>query len=291
MARWVEDIILTLPLLAGPDPRDESIVDTPIGDPSAVELKSLRVAYFTTGATSEVANVTKAAAQALTDFGLSVRERRPSVFLQGSSLWGDLYWPGGGDDFRRLLALAGTKESQVSGLLSSQLSNPRISDAVYQSSLSRWETYKMAMLAFMDNFDVILTPPSPTPAVTHAQDPDYSFLTDFNVAGWPAVVVRCGTSSHGLPIGVQIIAKPWREDIVLAVAKFLETAMGGWKPVPQPTLGLLRQPAELRVTWKGYGTLQSAPSLDGPWNDDPSAKSPYTATFADTTARFFRVLQ
>jgi hypothetical protein len=48
-------------------------------------LETLSVAYFATGATSEVANVTKAAAQALTEFGMAVREQRPSVFLQGSS--------------------------------------------------------------------------------------------------------------------------------------------------------------------------------------------------------------
>jgi amidase len=51
----------------------------------------------------------------------------------------------------------------------------------------------------------------------------------FNVAGWPGVVVRCGESSTGLPIAVQVVAAPWREDIALRVALSLEEAMGGWK--------------------------------------------------------------
>ena len=42
-------------------------------------------------------------------------------------------------------------------------------------------------------------------------------------------MIRCGTSPDGLPIGVQVIARPWREDVSLAVAALLESAMGGWQ--------------------------------------------------------------
>jgi amidase len=51
----------------------------------------------------------------------------------------------------------------------------------------------------------------------------------YNLAGLPAVVVRCGESSAGLPVAVQIVAKPWREDVALAIAARLELALGGWK--------------------------------------------------------------
>ena len=49
----------------------------------------------------------------------------------------------------------------------------------------------------------------------------------YNVTGWPGGVVRGGTSPEGLPIGVQIIGQPGREDVVLAVAEFLEQELGG----------------------------------------------------------------
>jgi amidase len=51
----------------------------------------------------------------------------------------------------------------------------------------------------------------------------------YNLAGWPAAVVRCCESSDGLPIAVQVVAGPWREDIALRVALVLEEALGGWK--------------------------------------------------------------
>ena len=47
--------------------------------------------------------------------------------------------------------------------------------------------------------------------------------------GWPGAVVRAGTSPEGLPIGVQILAQPWHEDVALAVAQFVESKFGGWQ--------------------------------------------------------------
>jgi amidase len=52
----------------------------------------------------------------------------------------------------------------------------------------------------------------------------------YNLTGWPAAVVRCGATADGLPIGVQIAAAPWREDVALALALRLEEAFGGWLP-------------------------------------------------------------
>jgi amidase len=42
--------------------------------------------------------------------------------------------------------------------------------------------------------------------------------------------VSCGSSPEGLPIGVQVVARPWRDDLALAAAEALERAHGGWRP-------------------------------------------------------------
>jgi len=52
----------------------------------------------------------------------------------------------------------------------------------------------------------------------------------YNLTGVPGVVVRGGTSPEGLPIGIQVVVAPSREDVALAVAERLETTLGGWKP-------------------------------------------------------------
>jgi amidase len=51
----------------------------------------------------------------------------------------------------------------------------------------------------------------------------------YNLTGWPSVVVRGGTSPEGLPIGVQVVARPWREDVALALAARIEQATGGFE--------------------------------------------------------------
>ena len=61
----------------------------------------------------------------------------------------------------------------------------------------------------------------------------------FNVLGWPAAVVRCRTSAERLPVGVQVAAAPWREDVALAIASKLEKAFGGWM---SPQIAIQRPP-------------------------------------------------
>jgi amidase len=55
----------------------------------------------------------------------------------------------------------------------------------------------------------------------------------YNLTGWPTATVRVGTSPEGLPLGVQVAARPWREDIALALVAHLDAdrGLGGDVPV------------------------------------------------------------
>ena len=76
----------------------------------------------------------------------------------------------------------------------------------------------------------------PQPAIRHGESTAEWFGDTYsdvhNLTGWPAAVVRAGTSDGGLPIGVQLIAHPWREDVALAAARVVEAASGGWQRPP-----------------------------------------------------------
>ena len=95
------------------------------------------------------------------------------------------------------------------------------------------------MLSFLKNYDVILSPVNALPAVVHGTSfnpevvPSFSYTIAHNLTGWPGAVVRGGTSTEGLPVGVQAVSRPWREDVALAVAQHLESALGGYQ---QPEL-------------------------------------------------------
>jgi len=94
------------------------------------------------------------------------------------------------------------------------------------------------MTGFGGRYDVILCPAYAHAGLRHGESVveenfrGFRHTMAFNVAGWPAAVVRCGTSSAGLPIAVQIAAKAWREDVVLAVA---ELAVPLWAERAGPT--------------------------------------------------------
>ena len=95
--------------------------------------------------------------------------------------------------------------------------------------------FRSTLLSFIKNYDVIICPVCSSPAwrhsstITEEQFITGSYSITYNLTGWPGVVVRGGTSPEGLPIGVQVVARPWSEDVALAVAQHLETVLGGWQ--------------------------------------------------------------
>ncbi len=55
-----------------------------------------------------------------------------------------------------------------------------------------------------------------------------------NLAGLPGLSVPISISSHGLPIGVQLVGRPLEEELLLAIAESLELSRGPWQPPPLP---------------------------------------------------------
>jgi Asp-tRNA(Asn)/Glu-tRNA(Gln) amidotransferase A subunit family amidase len=49
------------------------------------------------------------------------------------------------------------------------------------------------------------------------------------LAGFPGVAVPVGKSREGLPIGVQVIGRPYEEEVILAVAEAIERERGPWE--------------------------------------------------------------
>ena len=87
--------------------------------------------------------------------------------------------------------------------------------------------------AVLDTCDIVVHPVTPTPAFKigeNTDDPLAMYLSDIftavaNLAGVPAVSIPCGRSQMGLPIGVQLVAKPLAEPTLLKAAHRLETLL------------------------------------------------------------------
>jgi amidase len=237
MARRVEDLSIAMALLAGPDGQDRTVVDVPFADPSRVEISGLRIAFYTGSADAEVSQVVLKAAASLAGEVLSVGEAEPECLADAYDLEMKILGADGGDSLWQYLAGLGSRE--VHPLLRSwleKLEPYRVDLAGFQRYWAEWDAYRTEMFAFFQNYDVILCPVYTQPALLHgtstvdANFRGFSCTMAYNMTGWPAAVVRCGESETGLPIGVQVVAHPFREVVALAVASRLEEMFGGWKP-------------------------------------------------------------
>lgn len=241
MARYVEDLALLLPIIAGEDGIDPAIVPMPLGDPRAVSLKGLRVAMHTDNgimaATPETVAAVQRAATALAEAGALIQEDRPAVLVRAADLATNLSGSDGRAWVRRLLRQAGTTD--IHPWLQQRLEEAKpLGVGEFTALLEEVDQFRSAMLTFMQRYDVILCPvcafPAPPHGTTMAEDmrKGFSYTGAFNLTGWPGAVVRGGTSPEGLPIGVQVVARPWREDVALAAVQHLETTLGGWQRPP-----------------------------------------------------------
>jgi amidase len=249
MARYVEDLTYTLPILAGPDGVDPHIAPVPLRDPKAVSIKGLRVAMHTDNgimpAEPATAQTVRNAAKALADAGAIVEEARPAGIERCMELFTGIVFSDGGEGLRMLLRQCGT--TLVHPILEASLNGfPMKSGAELAGLLYQLDVYRSTMLQWFRNSDVILCPTNALPAVPHGTAmrsqtlPAFSYTVAFNATGWPGAVVRCGTSAEGLPIGVQAVAHPWRDDVALAVVQHLETALGGYQ---RPQLAVMQRSA------------------------------------------------
>jgi len=237
MARRVEDLNLVLPLVSGPDGRDPHAVPGPLLDPGRVDVRSLRVVTFTDNPlrtpTAETVKATETAAAALRAAGARVEQQKPPGLDDATELWHKIAFADGGAWLRRLLKDAGTPGAGSLGEIPSKDEVP-----VGQLTLliEQLDEVRSQLLRYMQKVDLIVCPVMAMPAVRHGESakPGYAdgYNEPHNITGWPVAVVRVGTSPEGLPIGVQLVAQPWREDVALAAAKVVESASGGWKPPP-----------------------------------------------------------
>lgn len=222
LARFVEDLALALALIGGEDWRDPSVVPMPLGDWRTVRSNELRVAWYTHHAdaepTPEVAAVCREAAGALAAAGAQVVEALPPRLDEVYDLT-RRYWRRPEPAFPD--AWGPDDETPLSSL-------------EVEQHLADWDRFRRTLIAWMADYDLVLTPAAALPAQPHGRSAGSIVYTlTYSLTGWPAVVVRAGASPDGMPIGVQLVARPWRDEVALAAAGLIERELGGWRA---PTL-------------------------------------------------------
>jgi amidase len=239
LAPTVADLGLALGILAGPDGRDPWAAPVALRDPDAADVNGLRVAVYTqdgvSSPTPETVAAVEGAAVALDKAGASVEPARLPGVDQTVDLFTGILGGDGGAGLRRILEAVGTTEPGplIANMLAFVSAGVQPASE-YADRLARWDRFRLDAMTFLDRFDVVLSPVAAVPALPHGTTfqhiSEFGYVFTHNLTGWPAAVVRGGTSPEGLPIGVQIAAGPWRDDRALAVARHLESELGPFAP-------------------------------------------------------------
>jgi amidase len=217
LARRVEDLALALRIIAGADGRDPGVVPVTLGDPAHVDLTSVRVGWYAgmPGATLSPATTAgvHSAVRALRDAGASAHEAEPPRLAESMPIT-VAYW-----SRTSSMSLTEWEPYRPSTLTADEI----------ERSIFEWERFRASMLRFVDEYDVIVCPAAADVAPQHRamSDQDVVYTLPYSLTGYPVVVVRCG-EADGMPVGVQVVARPWQDHVTLAAAITIEHTLGGW---------------------------------------------------------------
>jgi amidase len=238
MARRVEDLVLLMPILSGPDNWDAAMAPVPLADPEKVELRKLRVAYYTsngdTDPTPEIQQLVKQCVGYFKDIGCKVSEDKPPKMKELADVRQKFNGADGREHIRRLLRLHGTLQASP-GL---RLDGDVLPSADFTRLCEEMDAIKSEQLAWLEKYDLIVCPANakapqkvPPEFIRPPGAGGGSYTSQYNTTGWPAGVVRAGTSTEeaGLPLGIQVVGQPWRDDVVLAAMMHIEKQTGGWQ--------------------------------------------------------------
>src|SRR6202451_2653678 len=249
MARTVADVARLFSVTAGHDMGDPVSAPVPVRAWSDAEILKLRVAYFeddgATAVTAETAAAVRAAAEALRAQGFQVEAWRPQNLDRVWQLWWNLF----GRAVQ--MAFASTvegREAELSPMYRAWRERVALEPAMegreWLHTLMGRDALRERLLRQMETFPILLCPACAVPAFRHGEREwmvqgrkvEYlkamSYSQWFNLLGNPAAVVPVGCSPEGLPIGVQIVGRPWDDEAVLAVAAKIEAATGGFRRPP-----------------------------------------------------------
>ncbi len=249
MARTVADLELLLEVMAGPDKGDTSSAPVPFVHAFDDVCKRLQIGFFEDDARTPVTPQTRAAvraaAEALQRAGFQVSSFRPTVLEPARQTWWKLFVLGGAMVLGPLVA---GREAELHPVLREVMAiaaaEPPLTAETLMNAWMARDELRIQLLTEMEQFPVLLCPACAIPAFKHGerrwqvdgQSVAYldamSYTQWFNLLGNPGAVVPVGRSPEGLPIGVQIVGRPFEEEVVLRVAAWVERECGGWQEPP-----------------------------------------------------------
>ncbi|MGV9678340.1 amidase [Nocardia sp. NPDC003482] len=240
MTRTVEDAALLMDILALPDPRDPTALAPPLTTFRGQlqrDVRGLTVAYSASlgyvEVDPEVASVVEAAVTRLGEAGLRVLNADPG-FRDPLEAFEQMWAAGAATMLSKFPE--GSRDRVDPGLGEIWDRGRELSAVDYLDARAVAAEVGIVMGAFHTAHDVLITPTVPIPAFEAGHDvppgsglrswPEWTpFTYPFNLTQQPAISIPVGTTSAGLPVGMQIVGPRHSDDLVLALARFAELVL------------------------------------------------------------------
>jgi amidase len=243
MARTIADVTLMFRLLSGHDATDPASAPVMLREPLLDQLRENTVGFFEDDGLVPVTAETRAAVQsaavALREAGFRVEPFRPSTLETLRQLWWKFFVQCGAMFYAPEI---GGREHQLSPIFKEFLgiaaSVPPLSAAELLSAWAELDLVRARTLEELRRYPVLLCPVASVPAFRHGErswqiDGQRVEYLDawrhtqwFNALAAPAAVVPVGQSPQGLPIGLQIVARPYEDETALGIAAIVDAAFG-----------------------------------------------------------------
>lgn len=247
MARWVSDVRLLFDVLAGYDDRDSLSAPVPPRPPVLPQVNGdlhigVMEQFYDTPVQPAIRKAVRDAAQAFMDAGFTVEEFRPEGIERAPNLWSFF--------FAELPARAAKeriagRESEAHWTytenLPALLDRPAASGWQVMENIAVRDAMRRKLLEQMRRFPVLLMPVASITAFRHRErkfetetKPVGLFQammpsTMVNVLGLPGLAVPLATNDEGLPVGVQLVGRPWDDEVLLDLGVRLEQARGAFR--------------------------------------------------------------
>jgi amidase len=247
MARNARDVQRLFSVLAGYDSQDPFSAPVPLRAPVTDGLKvGLLERFYDVPVQPAMREVVGAAARALEGMKIPVEPFRPEGLERAPNLWWFFFGRLPAETTRETIAgreadAHWTSTEFLNAALKESL--PSAQDVLV--NLAARDAMRAALLRQMEQFPLLLLPACGVTAWRHrerkwetGQKPIGLFeammpVTPFNLLGMPAVVIPFGRDENGMPAGVQIVGRPYDEELILEIAIRLEQARG---PFPGPPI-------------------------------------------------------
>ncbi len=225
MARSVDDIATILSVISGRDGSDPDVIVDNWKGAGEITSSELNIAFYTENglypSSPETIAAIETAADAVRDAGAQVVEICPDTLSKASALFERMIGSDSGMWKQRLAryAVSNGNCGQSQPIFQTGPDWPML-----QADISE---FRANLTTFFGTFDAIMGPVAPEPARRHTDtERAYSFwneLSAYNISGYPAISVPVGRTRAGLPVGVQIASGSLRDNVVLAVAREVES--------------------------------------------------------------------